>query len=53
MRGIIVKHISNDYTVESDNRFYVCKARGKMRKLNISPIVGDKVIFPFIYGNMP
>lgn len=45
MRGIIVKHISNDYTVESDNRFYVCKARGKMRKLNISPIVGDKVIF--------
>lgn len=47
MPGIIVKLISNDYTVFShqDNKCYVCKARGKFRNLAISPVVGDEVIF--------
>lgn len=45
MQGKIIKLISNDYTVLSNNKKYVCKSRGKFRKLNISPLVGDRVIF--------
>lgn len=45
MRGIIVKNISNDYTVKTNNSYYVCKPRGKFRNIHISPLVGDKVIF--------
>lgn len=45
MVGIIVKNISNDYTIKSNNNYYVCKPRGKFRKLHISPLVGDKVEF--------
>ena len=45
MRGIIVKNISNDYTVKTDESYYVCKPRGKFRNMNISPLVGDKVMF--------
>lgn len=45
MNGIIIKLISNDYTVLSEGKLYVCKSRGKFRNLNISPVVGDHVIF--------
>lgn len=45
MQGIIVKNISNDYTVCVDNNYYVCKPRGKFRNLNITPLVGDIVEF--------
>ncbi len=45
MKGIIVKLISNDYTVYADGNYYVCKARGKFRNINISPVVGDNVVF--------
>jgi len=44
MIGKIIKQISNDYTVKVDDKLYVCKARGKFRNLNISPLVGDNVI---------
>ncbi len=44
MQGIITKQISNDYTVVTKEKIKVCKARGKFRKLNITPLVGDKVI---------
>lgn len=44
LEGKIIKLISNDYTVLSD-KLYVCKCRGKFRKENINPIVGDNVIF--------
>ena len=44
MKGIIVKQISNDYTVRS-HKDYICKAPGKFRKLNLTPMVGDHVIF--------
>lgn len=43
MVGKIIKQISNDYTVISDNKLYICKARGKFRKLGITPLVGDNV----------
>ena len=45
MEGKIVKILSNDYTVLSNNDYYVCKARGKFRNINITPLVGDNVIF--------
>lgn len=44
MEGIIIKLISNDYTVLCNEKLYVCKARGKFRNQNISPLVGDRVI---------
>ena len=43
MIGRIIKIVSNDYTVISDNKLYICKARGKFRKLGITPLVGDNV----------
>ena len=39
MEGIITKNISNDYVVNSNNREYVCKARGKIRYNNLTPLV--------------
>ena len=44
MTGKIIKQISNDYTVKLDNKLIVCKARGKFRKLGITPLVGDNVV---------
>lgn len=43
MQGRIVKQISNQYTVNIKGLEYVCVARGKFRKLNLSPLVGDIV----------
>ena len=45
MEGKIIKLISNDYTVLSNNKKYICKSRGKCRKWKISPLVGDQVVF--------
>jgi ribosome biogenesis GTPase len=45
MEGIIIKQISNDYTVASNNEFYICKPRGRFRNQNITPMVGDYVEF--------
>lgn len=44
MRGIIAKVISNDYTVKVNDEYIICKARGKFRNKNISPLAGDYVI---------
>jgi len=43
MEGRIIKNISNDYVVKIDNKLYTCKPRGKFRKDNIVPLVGDIV----------
>lgn len=43
-RGMIIKQISNDYTVCYDNKSIICKPRGKFRKLGITPLVGDDVL---------
>lgn len=45
MKGQIIKIVSNDYYVECNKEIYICKARGKFRKDNITPKVGDYVIF--------
>lgn len=45
MEGQIIKIISNDYFVKTNNKEYICKARGKFRQDNIVPKVGDYCIF--------
>ncbi len=44
-KGQIIKQISNDYTVLSEDEIFVCKARGKFRNTNVTPLVGDFVNF--------
>ena len=31
MTGIIIKNISNDYTILANNKEYICKPRGKLK----------------------
>jgi len=45
MIGRIIKILSNDYTVLSDDRLFVCKVRGKFRNQKLTPLVGDVVRF--------
>lgn len=45
MQGKIVKIVSNDCTILSDNKLFTCKPRGKFRKDNLIPLVGDIVEF--------
>lgn len=44
VEGVIVKGIAGFYYVSTNNVVFECKARGKFRNDNISPIVGDKVL---------
>ena len=44
-KGVIVRIISNLYTVSSDNKTYECRSRGKFRNDKITPLVGDFVVF--------
>ena len=50
MVGKIVKAISGFYYIEYDNIVYECRAKGVLKKLNISPLVGDFAEFDIIYG---
>lgn len=45
MEGQITKILSNLYFVTADDKVYQCHSRGKFRKNNITPLVGDYVIF--------
>ena len=45
MKGIIIKIISNDYFVESSNKIYKLKPRGKFKNNNTLLKVGDMVVF--------
>lgn len=45
MTGKIIKNISNDYTIEANEKTYICKPRGKFRINNKVPLVGDIVSF--------
>lgn len=44
MEGVITKGIGGFYYVKVDEALYECKARGKFRVSNLSPVVGDRVI---------
>lgn len=43
--GRIVKALSGFYYVQSSDKMYACKGRGLFRNQNITPLVGDYVIF--------
>lgn len=43
--GKIIKLISNDYSVLSNDCVYICKSRGNFRYHDIKPLVGDEVYF--------
>ena len=45
IEGRITKQISNQYTVSTFSKDYLCQARGKFRNLGLSPLVGDLVKF--------
>ena len=45
MKGRIIKNVSNDYTIKSNDKIYTCKPRGKFRLNNMTPLVGDIVVF--------
>ncbi|RQD77822.1 MAG: ribosome small subunit-dependent GTPase A [Candidatus Syntrophonatronum acetioxidans] len=50
LEGIIVKAISGFFYVKTDGHIYRCKARGRFKKENLTPLVGDWVIFYLING---
>jgi ribosome biogenesis GTPase len=43
--GLIVKSQSGFYDVESQGRTLRCRARGRFRKVGLTPLVGDRVSF--------
>ena len=43
MQGLIVANISNLYYIEVNKKIYEATARGKFKKNEISPVVGDIV----------
>jgi len=45
MKGQIIKILSNLYFVEANHKIYECHSRGKFRNQNITPVVGDFVVF--------
>ncbi len=46
--GIITKGIGGFYYVSSQDVIYECKARGIFRKNDLSPLIGDRVVFSII-----
>ena len=44
-KGLVIKSLSNRYTVRTDNDEYICKPRGLFRKEGFKPLCGDRVIF--------
>ena len=53
MIGVITKGIGGFYYVQTDEGLFSCRARGKFRKLNISPQVGDKVLIKLSANGEP
>ncbi len=51
MVGKIVKAISGFYYIEYENTVYECRAKGILKKNNISPLVGDFAEFEIIGEN--
>ncbi|OQB14780.1 MAG: putative ribosome biogenesis GTPase RsgA [Firmicutes bacterium ADurb.Bin193] len=51
INGVIVKGIGGFYYVQSDRGVAECRARGKFRKAQISPMVGDKVGISIVNEN--
>lgn len=43
LTGMIIKNISDNYSVKVKNNIYICKPRGKFRNEGLTPLVGDVV----------
>ena len=43
MQGLIIENIANLYKIKVKNKIYEANARGKFKKEEITPVVGDKV----------
>lgn len=43
MQGLIIENISNLYKIKTDGKIYGANARGRLKKEEITPVVGDKV----------
>ena len=43
MQGLVINNISNNYIVECGEQQIKCNARGKFKKEEITPVVGDRV----------
>ncbi len=43
MQGLIIENISNLYKIKTQNKIYEANARGKLKKEEITPVVGDNV----------
>lgn len=43
MQGFIIENISNLYKIKLDNKIYEANARGKLKKDELIPVVGDRV----------
>ena len=43
MQGLIIENISNLYRIETEKGIYEANARGKFKKEERTPVVGDKV----------
>ena len=43
MQGLIIENISNLYKIKTEKGIYEANARGKFKKEEITPVVGDKV----------
>lgn len=49
MNGFIIKSIAGDFHVlcKEDNKIYVCKAKGQIRNMKLTPVCGDNVLFDY------
>lgn len=48
MQGFIIENISNLYQIKNENKVYEATARGKFKKDDITPVVGDFVQFEIV-----
>ena len=46
--GLIIKNVTNTYYIKSNNEIYTSVVRGKLKKNEIIPVVGDRVEFDII-----
>ena len=51
MQGLIIENISNLYKIKSNNKIYEANARGRLKKEEIIPVVGDKVEIQILEEN--
>lgn len=48
MQGLIIENISNLYKIKTNSEIYEANARGKLKKEEITPVVGDNVIIQIL-----